>query len=98
MAKVKRFDPDTFMSAGDHIPKMSPAVDGDYVAYTDYDAETARADRAEAAYKELAQIVEGLPRREASWNAVIGLAVKNGYTDIADALSKLLAWRSGQHE
>ena len=64
-----------------------------------HDKHQARADRAEAVYKELAQIVEGLPKLN---NLEIGdvkevlarALVRAGYGRwIADALAKLLAWR-----
>ena len=83
-------------------------TDVEYVLSSTYDAETARADRAVAAYNDLAQIVEGLPKYESVKTyagftndvKVYGLllddkeAAIEQYRELADALARLLAWRA----
>ena len=98
MSDVRRFKHD--FSKHDQV-----SIWEDVVLATDYNAETARADRAEAAYKDLAQIVEGLPKYDeiVTKDHVVTVSVydeNNAHYRIecpspqcADALARLLAWR-----
>ena len=53
----------------------------------------ARADRAEAAYKELAQIVEGLQLDEQQSHYMTEILRDYAGDKLADAIARLLAWR-----